>query len=143
MRVLRVVVLGMAVVCAACAAPAPAGEPDAPSRIVVDGEPLVDADGVMHMAVQEKLNADEGLCRLHGGAFQRVCMMGNTMCVVRFADAGAACTDGSQCQSGRCFGDMSAEIGAAVEGTCAPTNDPCGCFQRITDGKAEPGLCVD
>ena len=143
MHALKTALSGLFLLVAACAAPAPEGEPEAPGRIVVDGEPLVDADGVMHMAVQEKLNADEGLCVSHGGAFQRVCMMGNEMCVVRFSDAGETCTDGSQCQSGRCYGDMSASIGAPAEGTCAPTNDPCGCFQRITDGKAEPGLCVD
>lgn len=137
--VLAVIAVGLA----ACTAPAPEGGPEEPGRIIVDGEPLVDADGVMHMAVQEKLNTDEGLCRAHGGAFQRVCMMGNEICVVRFADAGETCTDGAQCQSGRCYGDMSASIGEAAEGTCAPTNDPCGCFQRITDGKAEPALCVD
>lgn len=143
MRLFRVVMAGFVLLAAACTAPAPESEPEASGRIVVDGEPLVDADGVMHMAVQEKLNADEGLCQSHGGAFQRVCRMGNTMCVVRFADAGEACTDGSQCQSGRCFGDGLAEIGVAASGLCAPTNDPCGCFQRISDGKAEPALCVD
>lgn len=140
---MRIFLIVFAPVLAACAAPSFEGDLEQHDRIIVDGEPLVDADGVMHMSVQEKLDADEALCRANGGAFQRVCMMGNTMCVVRFADAGAACTDGSQCRSGRCYGDGAAAIGATASGVCAPSNNPCGCFQRISDGKAEPALCVD
>ena len=143
MNVLHFVMAGVVLLAAACAAPETEGEPGAAGRIVVDGEALVDADGIVHNSVQDKLNADEALCRSHGGAFQRVCMMGNTMCVVQFGDAGAACTDGSQCRSGRCYGDGAAAIGATASGVCAPSNNPCGCFQRISDGKAEPALCVD
>lgn len=140
---LRFLLAGVALVMAGCAVPQPAGEPEAPDHIIVDGQLLVDGDGIIHMAVQEKLNADEGLCRANGGAFQRVCMMGNTMCVIRFADAGETCSDGADCQSGRCYGAMDAQPGAAATGKCAPTNDPCGCFQRIVNGRAEPALCVD
>ena len=70
-------------------------------------------------------------------------MRGNDFCVVQFADGGKSRTDGSQCASGRCFGDMKAEFGAKAEGICAGNNDPCGCFQLIEDGEATPGLCVD
>jgi hypothetical protein len=31
----------------------------------------------------------------------------------------------------------------ATMGTCAPTNDPCGCFQEVEDGKAGYPLCAD
>ncbi len=120
------------------------GGPGASSEgIVVDGVPLVDAEGVRNNSVQEKLTASPALCRANGGEIRPVCMRGNDFCVVQFADGGKSCTDGSQCASGRCFGDMQAEFGRDAVGTCAANNDPCGCFQLIEDGKATPGLCVD
>ena len=36
-----------------------------------------------------------------------------------------------------------ADGGAAATGICAANNDPCGCKQKIEDGKATAAICVD
>ena len=135
--------LCMAVVllAAGCMAPPPA----ATAFIGIDGRPLVSADGTIDASVQQALTADPAACTKAGGEVQPVCRMGNPMCVIAFADAGKGCTDGSQCGSGRCYakGGASAAGGDAATGQCAPTNNPCGCNQRIEDGVALPTLCVD
>ncbi len=140
MRFLMLLVLSAL---AACAAPEVGDAPEQVGRIVVDGEPLVDAQGIRSNAVQEKLTADPALCRANGGEVRPVCMRGNDYCVVPFSDGGKTCTDGAQCLSGRCFGDGKDDFDAEATGTCAANNDPCGCFQLVEDGKATPTLCVD
>jgi hypothetical protein len=71
--------------------------------------------------------------------------MQKPMCVITFADAGKVCTDGAQCGSGRCYAETptAAAGGQGATGQCAPTNNPCGCNQRVEDGVALPTLCVD
>ncbi|MET0546009.1 MAG: hypothetical protein ABWZ40_06840, partial [Caulobacterales bacterium] len=51
---------------------------------------------------------DVAACNAKGGGLQHVCLMGKIACVVTFADAGKACTDGSQCESKRCLVEYSA-----------------------------------
>ncbi|MET0544855.1 MAG: hypothetical protein ABWZ40_00965, partial [Caulobacterales bacterium] len=80
-----------------------------------------------------------------GGGLQHVCLMGKIACVVTFADAGKACTDGSQCESKRCLVEYSAtdDPKVAMKGVCKGTDNPCGCFTYMENGKPGPGLCVD
>lgn len=92
-------------------------------------------------------NADEqaeaASCPGKGGHIERVGKLQALRCIVRYADAGKACTDGSQCLGKRCVGDF--EDTAALPpatGTCAATNDPFGCQTIIRDGVAAT-LCVD
>lgn len=133
----------LATLLAACAAPAPAAP--AAAFVGIDGKPLVSADGVIDAEVQQALTASPAACAKAGGAVQPVCRMGNPMCVVTFADAGKACTDGAQCGSGRCYAvtPTAASGGQSATGQCAATNNPCGCNQRVEDGVALPTLCVD
>lgn len=133
--------LALTLLAAGCMAPPPA----ATTFVGIEGRPLVMADGTIDASVQQALTADPAACTKAGGSVQPVCRMGNPMCVIAFADAGKSCTDGSQCGSGRCYakGGASAAGGDAATGQCAPTNNPCGCNQRIEDGVALPTLCVD
>lgn len=84
----------------------------------------------------------EAACQAQKGDWRRVCMRGNYMCVTTFADAGKTCSSSSEC-GGRCLAEGSPDFGAKVTGKCSVNNDPCGCFQTVEDGEAQPGLCVD
>ncbi|EPX58743.1 hypothetical protein D187_003704 [Cystobacter fuscus DSM 2262] len=66
------------------------------------------------------------------------------MCVIPYADAGKACRDGDDCQgSCRYTADGQPPADAPVTGTCQVSNDPCGCFATVEDGKLQAALCVD
>ncbi len=109
----------------------------------INGKPLVSAEGILDNSVQEALTDDPAACTKAGGSIRPVCMMGVPMCVVMFKDAGEPCSDGSECNSGRCRAQMGAEPGKAAKGICAPNNDPCGCFQSVENGVAGYPLCAD
>jgi hypothetical protein len=84
-------------------------------------------------------------CAAKGGQLTPVCRMGKVTCVVSYSDAGKSCADGSQCLSGKCVRDETGS-GATDEiatGVCKATDNPCGCFTLIQNGKAAPTLCVD
>lgn len=133
-----VLTLIVALSVAACSAPQAAAP-----FIGIDGKPLV-SNGVTDNSVQEALTANPDACAKAGGAMQPVCRMQKPMCVVSFPDAGTSCTDGKQCASGRCMAkEMTTQSGQPATGVCKANTDPCGCFQTITNGVADPGLCVD
>ena len=135
-----------ALAAAACAAPAPTDTPATTTFIGIDGRPLVSADGIIDYSVQEALTANPAACAKAGGAQKPVCRMQKPMCVITFADAEKSCTDGAQCGTGRCLAKTPTASAAGVPGAtgqCAPTNDPCGCYQRIEKGIAQPTLCAD
>jgi len=141
---IRTVLLAIALAAAACAAPAPTGQPATGAAFVgIDGKPLVSAEGVIDNAVQEALTANPDACAKAGGSLTPVCRMQRPMCLITFADAGKACSDGADCVSGRCRADGAISPEKATAGVCATTNDPCGCYTRIVKGVAQPTICVD
>jgi hypothetical protein len=82
-------------------------------------------------------------CLNNGGVIKSVCMLKIPACVQEYADAGKACTDGSDC-SGECLtGQPFFDAGVTVTGACSVNNDICGCFQSVKLGVAQPALCVD
>jgi hypothetical protein len=141
---IRNVLLALAALAAAaCAAPdAPDQPPTSGVFLGIDGKPLVTAEGNIDNSVQEALTADPAACAKAGGEVRPVCMMQKPMCVVTFADAGKTCTDSTEC-SGRCLAQGSVQMMQPAKGLCAPTNDPCGCFQTVEKGIAQPTLCAD
>lgn len=98
---------------------------------------------------------DAGACRAQGGEIRRIGRLQSPTCVIRYADAGKPCTDGTQCQ-GDCRADANLQppaIGAptpgrtpaapdATRGRCAADSDPFGCYTRIENGRGVT-LCVD
>lgn len=147
---LRVVLMSIVALAAAACAPAPpaggvtSNLDDGQPFIGINGKPLVSPEGIMDNAVAQALTADPAACAKAGGTVRKVCLMGNPLCVVTFKDAGETCSDGSECDSGRCrTKDMGMQPEKATTGVCAPTNDPCGCFQEVEDGKAGYPLCAD
>lgn len=88
---------------------------------------------------------DEATCKTGGGEWKPICRMQKPACVTTYADAGKACTDGSEC-AGDCVSAGGGEFpaaGATATGVCSTNNDPCGCKQTITGGKANAAICVD
>lgn len=64
-------------------------------------------------------------------------------CIVTYADAGKACTDGSQCLGKRCVGDFEDKAAPnPATGTCTATNNPFGCNTVVEAGVART-LCID
>lgn len=151
---IRKLALALVFLAAACTASAPvdqapAGPAATPPQtaatfVGIDGRPLVDAKGVIDNSVQEALTADPAACAKAGGSLQPVCRMQKPICLIKFADADKACTDGAQCGSGRCLATgVIGVAGSPAKGACAATNDPCGCAQRVEGGIAQVALCAD
>ncbi|UZA37062.1 hypothetical protein [Moraxella bovis] len=72
--------------------------------------------------------------------------MAHDFCVVEFADKGKVCTDGSDCQAGRCIAENVADdkdIGGSIKGVCPSNNVPFGCYGTVNKGKFGGFLCVD
>jgi hypothetical protein len=91
---------------------------------------------------------DADACRARGGELRQIGRMQTPSCVIRYADAGKRCTDGSQCQ-----GDCRAEADlpppgrtpaapGVLEGRCQADSNPFGCHTRLENGQAVT-LCVD
>jgi hypothetical protein len=88
-------------------------------------------------------NIDSSACLDKGGVIKNVCMSAIPYCVQTFIDAGKKCSDSSNC-SGDCrLENGFVNSGTKATGFCSTNSNPCGCYQRITIGKAEPALCVD
>ena len=85
----------------------------------------------------------ESACADRGGRLERVGRAQTLQCVISFADAGKSCTDGSQCEAGRCLGPMEATPRESVTGQCQPTNMAFGCYTTISGGRMGPAICVD
>lgn len=88
--------------------------------------------------------ATDAACAARGGlGLARIGKAQTLTCIIRYADAAKACTDGAQCLGQRCMGDAKDEAATApVAGHCVATNDPFGCQTIIRAGKAAT-ICVD
>jgi hypothetical protein len=83
-------------------------------------------------------------CAARGGTMQPVGRMQSVQCVVRYADAGKACTTGEQCQGDCRVEDAPFPVeGATASGRCQADSRPFGCYARVQNGKATPAICVD
>ena len=88
---------------------------------------------------------DQIACEAQGGDWRREGLLGEYMCVLPYADAGEACTDGDQCD-----GDCRLEYGPShkpgtepVTGVCQANSSPFVCFATVEDGRVETTICVD
>jgi|GEM_PF-2390373 len=85
-------------------------------------------------------------CTASGGHWQRVCMMGTLACVTPYADAGKACTDGSECAGKRCLapsGTASLPGQGPMQGQCITNNNPCYFGINIEKGFTVPTAVAD
>lgn len=87
---------------------------------------------------------DAAACQARGGEVRPVCRRQMPRCVIRYADAGRACADKSDCQ-GLCLADSEQPLagGDIAQGRCQVDDDPCGCKIEVRNGKVAGGRCVD
>ncbi len=128
MRTLILALLATAL--AACTALPPA---DAPLAEV----PTASAPG-------QSLTPEASACRTRGGTLRPVGRMQSMQCVIPYADASKACTDGDHCQ-GDCRVEAGQNLapGARASGRCQATSDRFGCITTVEDGRADVTLCID
>ncbi len=91
-------------------------------------------------------NFDHEACQAKGGEMRIDGLLGMPRCTIPYADAGAPCTDHSDCE-GRCLNDDSvtdydAPPGEA-RGLCEADDSPFGCYAEIENGTLAPAICVD
>jgi hypothetical protein len=127
--IFRTMLAAIALALAACAAPSSAP----PTPVQADAGP-----------VKPPVLETQAACNSYGGEWRPICRMQKPACVVSFKDAGKSCSDSSEC-SGRCTLNSPGNVqpGTATKGTCTANSDPCGCFQLVTNGKADYTLCAD
>lgn len=83
-------------------------------------------------------------CQKQGGTISKQGLMAHDFCVAEFADKGKVCSDGDDCQAGRCVAENVADnikIGSA-KGVCPSNNIPFGCYAIVNNGNFD-FLCVD
>ena len=85
----------------------------------------------------------QATCAAQGGRLERVGRAQTLQCVIPYADAGKSCTDGAQCESGRCLGPVDAAGQTYTSGQCQADNMRFGCTTTIVNGHAEAAICVD
>jgi hypothetical protein len=128
---------------AACVAPEPTVTPTPPQSGHSAPWPADAPPGILSGPGVDP--AQVAQCNAKGGRLMQAGMLGNFMCVIRYADAGKACSGKSDCQ-GRCYVDRKQgmiEMNRPSKGVCAADNVPFGCFQTVENGLAQPALCVD
>lgn len=128
MRLSAVAVAVAAGLALAACAPVPAEQPEAPPP-----------------AAAPVQSADARACALQGGEMRQVGRHQTWRCVIRYADAGKPCADGSQCEGDcRVAGDGARpREGQSVAGVCQATSDRFGCYTTVANGRAEATICVD
>ncbi|MBD3363572.1 DUF333 domain-containing protein [Candidatus Dojkabacteria bacterium] len=95
-------------------------------------------------ACTEACYMDEGMsqsevCIATGGRWVQAGLLGTWMCEYLAADAGAPCTDSTQCEN-LCVVDITKN---ELAGICRGTNLPFGCYSEMIDGESQPMICVD
>lgn len=82
-------------------------------------------------------------CKKEGGTVKKVCMLGVPFCIHDYLDGGKKCNDSSECEGECRIEKKFVKAGSQTSGFCSANNTPCGCFQSIKKGVAQPALCVD
>lgn len=92
---------------------------------------------------------DPKQCQARKGRLVQTIMPGIKVCAIPYADAGKACTDGSQCE-GSCLVTQAdpewanaRRLGQAVAGHCQTEMPFLGCFAPVEQGKSTQAICVD
>lgn len=83
-------------------------------------------------------------CTARGGSYERVGRAGTLRCVMPYADAGQACTDGSQCD-GKCVINPAEAEGqpGPFTGACQANDALFGCYAEVENGQVVRAICVD
>jgi len=86
-------------------------------------------------------NAAISACVQSGGEMRQVGRAQTWQCILQYSDAGKLCTDASQCQ-GDCLA-AKRDDAAPTQGVCAADSSRFGCRTTLSNGVANPTLCID
>lgn len=84
---------------------------------------------------------DHARCRALGGDIGPITRLWSH-CIYPALDAGAACTDPSECE-GTCLADEAIPPGTAATGHCSARVNEIGCINLLVKGEALGFRCVD
>lgn len=86
----------------------------------------------------------EAKCIARNGSWGRVCMSQSLACIRAYSDANKMCSDGADCEGGKCLdaGNKANEEGV-IFGRCVASDNPCGSFNLIKQGKYGRQIHVD
>lgn len=104
------------------------------------------AKGIKQPQGDMATSAEIDECQQQGGSMSKQGLLGRDFCVVQFGDKGKTCTDGGDCQAGRCVSENASfdnQNGAITKGVCPSNNVPFGCYGTVNQGKFGGFLCVD
>ncbi|WMJ71068.1 hypothetical protein [Stenotrophomonas sp. 24(2023)] len=139
MRVHHLAGLCLALLLAACSS-TPAAEDTGHIAASTPAAATGPAGSEAAQAYQDALDVD---CQAAGGTLQPLGRLQRVQCVIPYADAGKACSTGSDC-SGQCLASGEVVPGSKATGTCQrDISENFGCRQRIDGGVAQGTLCVD
>ncbi|WP_461535031.1 hypothetical protein [Spongorhabdus nitratireducens] len=96
----------------------------------------------LSLVEQAQLLTTKAACEQHGGNWQKVGKLQRFTCILPASDAGKSCTDSSQCQVS-CTVAGNVRPGDRVSGQCTATTHQFGCRTYVSNGQAEPTLCID
>lgn len=90
---------------------------------------------------------DRDACIASGGKYEMAGLLGHFQCTLPYADAGAVCSDRSDCE-GRCLAGEDADFDPTGEtsgqtGFCQADDNSFGCFSDVIEGVVQPALCID
>ena len=89
----------------------------------------------------EKIDIED--CQSKGGEVRGVCMFGMPACVIPYPDAGAPCSDSSECE-GLCWAEpFTLAQGTPIDGRCTANAQDCKCGVEVTGGRVAGGICED
>ncbi len=127
---------------AACVpSPSPGEGPTTPEA--PESGPVTAPDGAGRGGyARDMSSADRTACETSGGSVQRRGMIGMEMCVHPYADAGATCSDSSECE-GKCVAGAGNAPDEAITGQCQADDRLFGCYAEVKAGKAAYTICVD
>lgn len=105
------------------------------------------AKDIKHPKGRDATPAEIAECQKQGGQISKQGLGRADFCVVEFADKGKVCTDGSDCQSGRCLSKGRSNDAQFTTkkhtGICASNNVPFGCYGTVNKGEFGAFMCVD
>ena len=149
---MRLAVLALSAILTACAAPQTGAVGEASGTVKpsateeMTGKNDGGAELTRSLGARARSLTDEASCEAAGGVWGRGGLSPQPFCNMRYPDAGAACSDASEC-GGRCLaaeraGDEKDE-GEDLLGRCQTFTSEFGCYALIEGGQVGPTLCVD
>lgn len=101
------------------------------------------AKGPLSLSQQAEALTSKKACEAEGGNWQKVGRAQLAACVLPASDAGKQCSDSRDCEVACITLKEGLKPGTSMAGQCHESTNLFGCRTHITEGVAEPTLCID